>query len=802
MKMMYRILCFLFLLPVFMSADVHTDSLEIQLRSAEKSEKVSILNELAEYCISEFPEKSLEYSKQALLLLDKSDKGFAEIYNSIGAAYENLQDIDITIYYYNLALEFAIEEENIEEEASALYSLGLVYDGLDKYRKSLEYYLNASNIYYELGKEDTYANLLNNIGIIYESLNIYDKALEYYLNSYKRYEKINDKEGLANSLNNMGNIYQTMKYYDRALEYYNRSMGIYEEIDNESGISSSYNNIGIIYHELKDYDKTLEYYQLSLEIAYKIEEKEGIATSLNNIGIVYNDLKDYEKALENYLMSLETSIELNDNWAVANTSINIGEMYIDQRDFIKGLDYLEKGVIIAEEYNFKDLLMESFKIFSKYYLGKKDYKNTYFQFKKFAELKDSLFAESSQKIAEIQTIYETEKKEKEIELLLLEQKHNKSIKTFFIIASIFLFIIAELLLYLYYVKNKEIKRRRKIEEALKDSEEMFRKLTEYLKTAVYTFDLKGKFIYVNPATQEITGYSEDELLSMKFFELVHPDFKEIVEARGQTSAISEDVMDHYEYKIIRKDGLERWIDTSNSVINLQEKTIILGTALDITERKQTEGKIMSSLEEKEVMLKEIHHRVKNNMQVISSLLKLQSSHITDEKSLSLFKNSQNRVKSMALVHEKLYNSKDLAKIDFYDYVKKLTTHLMISYGVNTNLIKIIIDVKNVYFNINTAIPCGLIINEIISNSLKYAFPDGRKGKISLLIKKNKTENYIAIISDDGIGFPKDIDFKNTDSMGLQLVNSLTDQLHGTIEMENNKGTTYKIRFKGINQDNL
>lgn len=237
--------------------------------------------------------------------------------------------------------------------------------------------------------------------------------------------------------------------------------------------------------------------------------------------------------------------------------------------------------------------------------------------------------------------------------------------------------------------------------------------------------------------------------------------------------------------------------------------IIAAKAGSEIERIRSEAQIMASLKEKEVLLKEIHHRVKNNLQVISSLLNLQSKYITDERVLSVFRESQNRVKSMALVHEELYQSRDLAKIDFSEYVRNLISFLFRSYGANSNFIITKINIDDIMMSIDSAIPCGLIINELVSNSLKYAFQTCAKveedrGEIKISLHKignsspktpNAKSKIELIVSDNGDGFPKEIDFKNTESLGLQLVNTLTEQLDGTIEFNGAGGAEFKIKFE-------
>jgi two-component sensor histidine kinase len=226
-----------------------------------------------------------------------------------------------------------------------------------------------------------------------------------------------------------------------------------------------------------------------------------------------------------------------------------------------------------------------------------------------------------------------------------------------------------------------------------------------------------------------------------------------------------------------------------------DKNLLGRTLKYAIERKQTEEGLKSSINEKDVLLKETHHRVKNNMQVIYSLLNLQTHYAKNEEAVNVLKESQNRVKSMGIIHEKLYKSTDRSKIDFSDYVKSLTSDLLDSYDVSDTIIPVV-EIKDIKFNMETAVLCGLIINELISNSLKHAFPNNGTGEVGVSLKLLGNK-YQLIVSDDGIGFPEEIDFKNTESLGLQLVNNITGQLDGEIDLDRNNGTKVTINFEDL-----
>jgi two-component sensor histidine kinase len=208
---------------------------------------------------------------------------------------------------------------------------------------------------------------------------------------------------------------------------------------------------------------------------------------------------------------------------------------------------------------------------------------------------------------------------------------------------------------------------------------------------------------------------------------------------------------------------------------------------------QAVEQVKISLNEKEVLLKEIHHRVKNNMQVITSLLSLQSKTIGDEKALAVFEDSQNRVKSMALIHETLYQSKDLSRINFAEYLQKLVAHVSRSYRIRPNAVRINLHVNDVSLPIDTAVPCGLIINELASNALKYAFPADRKGEVNITFAR-ADDQYTLCVSDTGVGLPPDFDPEQRKSLGMKLVRMLTTQLRGEMECRNGVGTTFQITF--------
>ncbi len=332
-----------------------------------------------------------------------------------------------------------------------------------------------------------------------------------------------------------------------------------------------------------------------------------------------------------------------------------------------------------------------------------------------------------------------------------------------------------------------------------------KKLEQLLESTIegiYGIDRRGRCTFINNSAAAMLGYEPEECLKNEMHSLIH-HHKD-----------NGDIYPFYECPIIqsmesmegclidsdvywKKDGSSFPVEYSSyPIIDDGETTGAVIAFTDISERKRSYEKIEASLKEKEVLLREIHHRVKNNLQIISSMLNLQTNYITDQKSLAIFEESRNRVRSMALIHEKLYQNESLSSLNIKEYVIELINNLMRSYRTN-NRVNSAIHISDIFVNTDTAIPLGLIINEIVSNSLKYAFPNNSTGKITITLVKLEENKYQISIEDNGIGLPEDFNLRETNTLGLQLVNSLVTQLDGEIKLSSNNGTKFEIKFKGV-----
>ena len=356
-------------------------------------------------------------------------------------------------------------------------------------------------------------------------------------------------------------------------------------------------------------------------------------------------------------------------------------------------------------------------------------------------------------------------------------------------------------------------------EKLKESEARYRSFMKNFRGIAFQMGLDFTLLLIDGNIEETTGYRREDFISgnIDCYRIVFPEDREKVFENRKKSANDPSIFLEHEYRICQSDGKSRWVREiiQNVPDPSGKKRILQGTVYDINRQKEAEESLAKI---EEIRKKEIHHRIKNNLQVISSLLELQAERFNDVEVLEAFHESQNRVATMAIIHEELYRSKNNETLDFSAYLQKLTSELFHSYIVRKGYVDMHLDIDEIFLGIDTAVPLGIIVNELVSNSLKHAFPPGRRGEIRIKLYRtgnsdenksisNSTNNigskssvdkniqYTLVVSDNGLGFPKNIDFRNTSSLGLQLVNILVEQLEGAIELNRSSGTEFKIRFK-------
>ena len=339
---------------------------------------------------------------------------------------------------------------------------------------------------------------------------------------------------------------------------------------------------------------------------------------------------------------------------------------------------------------------------------------------------------------------------------------------------------------------RDITQRKRVEEALRESEEMFRKPVEYSPVGIY-FVQDNVIRYANPKLAEILGYTRDELLMLPFEKVIFSGDTKTVRELIASVLRGEEGGRGIEFHGIKKDGTLVDLIAFGSSMVYQGHSAIFGTIIDISERKRAEEQIALSLHEKEILLAEIHHRIKNNMQVITSILGLEEEKIQDPLVRAIFKKNKNRIQSIACVHELAYKSSQFARIPLDELAKKIASTILYSLQGEKKTISLDVNASDITMDLDKAVPFGILINELVTNAVMYAFPEGRAGTITIMIKTECT-NMVFVFADDGAGYPPGIDFEYPMSSGLELIQGLTKQLRGTVEKTNIAGTSYRFVF--------
>jgi PAS domain S-box-containing protein len=331
---------------------------------------------------------------------------------------------------------------------------------------------------------------------------------------------------------------------------------------------------------------------------------------------------------------------------------------------------------------------------------------------------------------------------------------------------------------------------------LQESEARFRNLLHHIPSvAVQGYGVDGITTYWNPASERLYGYTAQEALGRNLLDLIIPEeMHEAVREALQYMASTGQVIDASELVLRHKDGSPVVVFSSHALVQVPDRAVELFCLdIDIAERKRADAALLGSLREKESLLKEVHHRVKNNLQIISSLLRLQFGQIDNPVAQAALQDTQNRVRSMAMIHEHLYQSNNLAAVDLAAYLRSLCQYLVQALMVKPGAVRLHLDLAPVHLDIDQAIPCGLLVNELVSNALKHAFPEGCGGEVRVeLHALADGPGWCLRVADNGVGLPPDFDLNQLTSLGLKLVTDLTRQLGGQLEIGAGPGTVVEM----------
>ena len=590
-----------------------------------------------------------------------------------------------------------------------------------------------------------------------------DRAEKYSNRALFLSERLGYKKGIAMSYNNLGIINYYKAAYNVALTYHDRSLEIMSEIANRKGMAGSFNNKGAVYTQQGEYALAIEQYLNSIRILEEVDDKEGVGKSYNNIGLVYYLQGNYDQAEDYYSKALEILKEFNNQAVIADILNNLGIISFEKGKYEESLEYHFKSLDGRVGTGNQRGMATSYTNIGDVYAAKEMIEKAMEYQKKALEIQEELgdrkgMLSSIQGLARVQS---------------LSGNSDQALKYMKDVIAI----------------SSEIGAKKELRDAYNEISEIYIRQGDFEKALNYkTRYAQMKDTLFSEQTKEIATNLETK------FENEHKT-KEI-EILKRENQIQELQLGRNRILIISFTvGL---VLALISVILYARTNRDRKKAFDLLQ-KQNES-IKKQKEEKEVLLKEIHHRVKNNLQVINSLIRLQCAYTDDQEALDLFDECQNRIISMALIHEKMYEAHDLSNINIEEYISELSQNLLRSYRLNKHL-ELDIDVSVKTLTLDTLIPLGLLLNELISNSLKHAFTDQNEaGVITVKLDLEPSGKFILEIGDNGIGLPKDFTFNSAHTLGMELVVTLSSQLDGTIERIDKPGSHFRIEFAGLEKE--
>ena len=586
-----------------------------------------------------------------------------------------------------------------------------------------------------------------------------DRAEKYSNRALFLAEKLGYKRGIAKAYNNLGIINYYKAIYNVALNYHDRSLQLMTEIGDRKGMAGSHNNKGAVYTQQGEYPLAIEEYLSSIQLLEEINDMIGVGKSYNNIGLVYYLQGNYESAKDYYRKALALLKDSKDPQVVSDILNNLGIISYEEGRYDESLEYHFKSLDGRQGTGNQRGIAASYTNIGDVYAKQESVAQALEYQRKALEIQKEL-GDKKGMLSSLQGIGK---------VLSLTGKTDEALEYMEQVIAI----------------SAEIGAKRELRDAYNEISQIYERKGDYEQA----FMFKGRYAEL-----------KDTLFSLQTEEIATN-----LEAKFESENKSKEI------EILKRENQIQDLQLGRNRILIISFTVGLVLALISVvlyartnrERKKAlellqrqNESIKKQKEEKEVLLKEIHHRVKNNLQVINSLIRLQCAYTDDKVALDLFDECQNRIISMALIHEKMYEAHNLSNINIEEYITELAQNLLRSYRLNQR-IDLDIDVKVETLSLDTLIPLGLLLNELISNSLKHAFKTRESGKITVQLERNAKGMFELVVGDNGVGLPADFNFSSAHTLGMELVVTLTSQLDGTISRLPKEGSYFKMVFKGL-----
>lgn len=749
------------------------------------------------------------------------DKGAKDKLNAYYALAEISQDSipDVAFVYVIKAYRLSMEENNFAGRAKGRNMFGSYYTMKRKYNLALENFLAALRLYNKAGDTVNQIEVLGKIGAIHQQAQKFSEANTYFRRAVAMAESRKDEESLGTYLELIAKTYMLTGQYDSATLLLDESLAHYIAAGSKYGVLKIVNNkAGLLMNQHK-YHEALELYH-NTTFPSGAGDKYFMGVIYTRIGHCYSELGDYYKSLQYNLMALGERAKAKNPTQISSSMINVGGDYLMIGKFDSAMLYIEAGLKIARYYHLPLLMENAYKRLYKYFYQRNDYRTALEYFEKKSAIRDIIMLENNN--SSIELIETTQHYQSIMESNLLLAKQNaqqglnlqkQALQSRFIDVIIALALIIVVIVFVQFNHNRMVRRRmqhlndkltlemkekREMQLQTKEREEQFRFIMSNSLDVITRVSRDFKHVFASPSSEQLFGLTPSEMLECTPYSLIHADFHSYTDRRVDEMMKTRDATELV-CPALRKDGTYSWVE---SILNpiFDDKTgdykELVAVTRDIQDRKTKEMEVMEGTKQKENLLKEIHHRVKNNFAILVSLINMQKDQTKNPELVQSLTNLQLRIRSMALVHEMLYRSSDFEKISFKDYLQTLTSVIAGTY--NSRAIQLNVVADESVISIEASIPLGLIVNEILSNAYKHAFPDGQGGSISVrLLNDPASTGLNLILQDNGIGLPENFNIENCKTMGLQIVNILVRQIDGSLVINNKDDTIFNLTFPKV-----
>ncbi len=779
----------------------------------QKTKKLTNALQLADEYLKKDTTK--EYSETAAIIaqLEKlkttinSENGhYMEIMAKLNFLNENYNQ---AVTFYQAAIKLYSEQDKIKKVAINTSHLADVYNEMVDYISAIEYYEKALLYYIELNDSEGICLEYRNLGKAYLIWGQYDKTV-FYLNKALQIAKTdNDVNDVTSIYTQIAEIYREWGEYNNAFDYYNQLIAYQNKNLLFADIPHTLNAVGEIYLEWKLFSEAETYFREALEKCTTLNDSVGMAKSYHNLGNCFAQSTKYNEAINLYFQTLKLNSKIGSTNEISEILFDIGSVYAKSDSLAKAIDFFNRSLEMAKKVGNASVAKECYKGIYEIHERNGEYKEALKAHEMYFMAHRSIASRTSQaNIAELRVIHETNKRMKENENLKqtqiiqeLELRNKKIRINMLSLLFIFVFIIALILYFLYRNSKKNKDFLQEIINSIGNPLFVINSTTHRIelanKSAIAEGFLTGENYYTTKLSDDST---RNRPIDNSLLDII---IEKKTESKKEFSIRKNDQDLYFEINSFpifdAKKSVIKIIETVVDISELKKSSIILRQNNELLTLKNQEISaqtliIQESLEQKKILLKEIHHRVKNNLQIISSLLNLQANTIKDKIAIATLHEGQNRVQAMALVHKTLYQTDDLSQIPMENYIKQLISYLGISYKIRNKQITSNIQAQNITLNVDTAIPLGLILNELISNSFKYAFNETEKGEIKIFITQQNSSTYLLHYADSGPGLPSDFDYQKASSLGLRLINILSKQIMAQLKYENNNGLNFFIAF--------